>query len=465
MSESWPPGATHALLCGPGTVSPVIDHFKARLIRGATLFVGLLLVLSACSTAGRPTTTTSSPSPEPQVLPPSTTTIVGVAGDQIPPLGLSTAELGSLPGRLVINHRQSVTVIGSDLALLPLGDSQGEVGTQPTWSPDGRSVAWSRVTVDGTAAVIVSSATDGSSTEYVTPFQVFYIQWRPDSGALGVLGAGGEGTALAIIDLGDGQVTEMHSAGSFYFVWSPDGKTLVTHLNGSIIELVDVASGERTPIDTETGTFEAPQWTADGNSIIYIRPVIIQTAGLGGFLAAQATSDELVMHKVATGEVTVLAEGIGMSGFSLSTDGTKIAYTAGRSGTETGMFVVDLASGEQISLGVGLVFAWQWSPDSRKILVFGIEDAGMVLRVWNDGTVKDYFRAVPTGTFLNRYLIFWGQYARSMSVWAPDSSAFVFAAIDRGDDYILLQRVEDEFPSLVAPGSVASFSPAGGSTN
>lgn len=399
--------------------------------------------------------------------PPSTTTTVGAAGEQIPPIGLSTAELEQLPGRLVINadRRQSVLVIGSDLVALPLGDSQGEVGSQPTWSPDGKSVAWSRVVADGTASVVVSSVTDGSSTEYGTPFQVFYIQWRPDSGALGVLGAGGEGTALAIIDLGDGQVTQRHSAGSFYFVWSPDGKTLVTHLNGSIIELVDVASGQRTPIDTETGTFEAPQWTPDGKSIIYIRPVIIQTAGLGGFLAAQANRDELVMQNVATDEVTVLAEGMGMNGFSLSPDGTEIAYTSGRSGTETDMFVVDLATGERKSLEVGLVFAWQWSPDSRKILVFGIEDAGIVLRVWNSGTVKDYFRAVPTGTFFNRYLIFWGQYARSMSVWAPDSSAFVFAAIDRGDDYIFLQLLEDEFPSLVAPGSVASFSPAGDSTN
>lgn len=443
----------------------MIDPFKTRLTRVGSFSVGLLLVLSGCATAGPSSTTTPSPSPTPQVGPPSTTTTVGAAEEQVPPIGLSTAELESMPGRLVINQRQAVTVIGADLAALPLADSQGEVGSQPTWSPDGKSVAWSRVKADGTASVVVSSATDGSSAEYVTPFQVFYIQWRPDNGALGVLGAGGQGTALAIIDLGDGQVTQKHSAGSFYFVWSPDGKTLVTHLNGSIIEFVDVASGQRTPIDTETGTFEAPQWTADGKSIIYIRPVIIQTASLGGFLAAQANSDELVMHKVATGEVTVLAEGIGMNGFSLSPDGTEIAYTAARSGTETDMFVVDLETGERKSLEVGLVLAWQWSPDSRKILVFGIEDAGIVLRVWDNGTVEDYFRAVPTGTFFSRYLIFWGQYVRSMSVWAPDSSAFVFAAIDRGDDYVFLQRLEDEFPTLVAPGSVASFSPAGDSTN
>jgi len=385
----------------------------------------------------------------------------------VPPIGLSTADLASLPGRLVINgdQRQSVTVIEADLVTLPLTDTQAEFASQPTWSPDGQSVAWSRVMSDGTASVVVSSATDGSSTEYITPFQVFYIQWRPDSGALGVLGAGGEGTALAIIDLGDGQVTQKHSAGSFYFVWSPDGKTLVTHLNGSIIELVDVATGRRTPIDTETGTFEAPQWTPDGESIIYIRPIIIQTAGLGGLVAAQANRDELVVHNVATDEVTVLAEDAAMNGFSLSPDSTEIAYTAGRSGVETDMFVVDLATGERESLEVGLVFAWQWSPDSRKILVFGIEDAGIVLRVWNSGTVTDYFRALPTGTFFNRYLIFWGQYTRSMTVWAPDSSAFVFAATDRGDDYVFLQRIEDGFPSLVGPGSVASFSPGGDSTD
>lgn len=445
----------------------MIVPFKIRLIRVGSLSFGLLLFLSACTTAGRPATTGSSQSPTSQAGGPDTTETAGAAEEPVSPIGLSTADLESLPGRLVINtdQRQSVKVIGADLATLALADSGGEAASQPTWSPDGEAVAWSRVQADGTASVVVSKAADGSSTEYITPFQVFYMQWRPDSQALGVLGAGGKGTALAIIDLGDGEVTEKHSAGSFYFVWSPDGKTLVTHLNGSIIELVDVASGQRTPIDTETGTFEAPQWMPDGESIIYIRPVIIQTASLGGLLAAQANRDELVMHNVATDEVTVLAEDVGMKSFSLSPDSTEIAYTAGRSERETDMFVIDLATGDRRAFDVGLVFAWQWSPDSRKILVYGIEDAGIVLRVWNNGTVTDYFRALPTGSFLNRYLIFWGQYSRSMTVWAPDSSAFVFPAIDRGDDYIFLQPLKDEFPSLVAPGSVASFSPVGDSTN
>ncbi len=95
----------------------------------------------------------------------------------------------------------------------------------------------------------------------------------------------------------------------------------------------------------------------------------------------------------------------------------------------------------------------------------GLEDAGLILRVWDSGIVTEYFTALPTGPFFNRYLIFWGQYDRSMTLWAPDSSAFVFPATDRGVDSVFLQRLVDEFPLIVAPGAVANFSPTADLTN
>lgn len=404
------------------------------------------------------TTTTSRPAAT--TTPPTTPSTDGGA-HPVPPIPLSTAELESLPGRIVINsdERQMVSVVDSDLSTLALADSTGEFAAQPTWSPDGRFVAHARVATDGGASVVVTLVEDGSSTDYLTPFRVFYIQWRPDSGAIGVLGAGGQGTALAIIELENGQVTPMHSAGSFYFHWSPDGSTLVTHLDSSVLELVDVATGERITIDTETGTFEAPQWSGDGESIIYARPLTIQSAGFAGWFTTQATMDQLIRRNVASGEETVIAEDLAINSFSLAPDGASIGYTTG---VERELRVVDLDTGNTESIDIGAVFVWQWSPDSRKILVMGLEGEGLVLRVWDNGAVTEYFTALPTGPFFNRYLVFWGQYDRSMTLWAPDSSAFVFPATDRGSDFIFLQRLVDEFPLLVAPGAVANFSPSSG---
>jgi len=432
------------------------------------LAVSSVVALSACSTSAddaptttsvRTQTTTTSPATTPSSPTPSTTTPTDGGAQPVPPIPLSTAELESLPGRLAINsdQRQMVSVMNPDLSFLELADTTGEFAAQPTWSPNGKFVAHARVAADGEASVVVTDIADGSATEYVTPFRVFYIQWRPDSGAIGVLGAGGQGTALVIIELDGGKVTPMHSAGSFYFHWSPDGSTLVTHLDGSALELVDVATGERTPIDTETGTFEAPQWTSDGASIIYVKPLIIQSAGFVAWLSAQAAMDQLISRNVVTGEESVISEDPDINSFSLSPDGTAIGYTTG---ADRELRVVDLATGSREGLAIGTVFTWQWSPDSQKILATGIEDGGLVLRVWDAGTVTEYFTALPTGPFFNRYLIFWGQYDRSMTLWAPDSSAFVFPATDRGVDSVFLQRLEDEFPQIVAPGAVANFAPS-----
>ena len=428
------------------------------------LAVSSIVALSACSPSAVDETTTTSADPQTTTTSPGSTTSSTTpppddGAQPVPPIPLSTAELESLPGRLAINsdQRQLVSVVNSDLSTVDLADTTGEFAAQPTWSPDGRFVAHARVASNGGASLIVTLIEDGSATEFLTPFRVFYIQWRPDSEAIGVLGAGGQGTALAIIELDGGTVTPMHSAGSFYFHWSPDGSTLVTHLDSSTIELVDVASGERTPIDTETGTFEAPQWTGDGESIIYVRPLIIQSAGFVGWFSAQATTDQLISRNVATGEETVIVEDLAINSFSLAPDGASIGYTTG---VERELRTVDIATGNRESIETGTVFVWQWSPDSQKILVMGLSDGGLVLRVWDSGTVTEYFTALPTGPFFNRYLVFWGQYDRSMTLWSPDSSAFVFPATDRGVDSILLQRLDDEFALIVAPGAVASFSPS-----
>ena len=124
------------------------------------------------------------------------------------------------------------------------------------------------------------------------------------------------------------------------------------------------------------------------------------------------------------------------------------------------MFLLDLEGGGSEKVAAPGVFAWQWSPDSRKILLLGLEGGLVSLQVYQMGKITSYQSIVPTDNFLRNYLLFWGQYRLSLDLWAPDSSAFVFTAADRGRDRVFLQRLDDEFPVLLAPGSMAAFSPA-----
>ena len=391
----------------------------------------------------------------------ATTATTEPASPQIP---TSAPEIESLPGVIAVVglNNQTLSLLGPELVSTVVAGSPGEAYAQPTWSPDGRFVAWSRATAEG-GGVVIRTVADGVETEYDTPLLPFYMQWRPDSGAIGLLGAGGVGTALVVLDLDTEAVVAYHAATSFYFDWSPDGKSLITHLDASRLEFVDLATGLTTLVDTETGIFQAAEWTPDGESIIYTRPPETLTASAGGALAAQASvTEELVVHHLATGQIDVIAEAAGINQVSLSADAARVAFTAIGAGAETFMQVVDLASGDTELIEAGTIIAFQWSPDSRKIMLLTVEGQTIAYRVWNEGVVTSYINAPPTIMFRDRYLFFWGQYDRSISLWAPDSSAFVFAAPDTEGDTVFLQLLDEQLPIRLTLGSVATFSPAGG---
>ena len=124
------------------------------------------------------------------------------------------------------------------------------------------------------------------------------------------------------------------------------------------------------------------------------------------------------------------------------------------------MGIVDLAGGRTEEIDAPSTLAWQWSPDSRKILLLGAGDNAMTVSVYESGRITRYQDILPTATFVQNYLYFWSQYDLSHTLWAPDSSAFVFPAFDRNADFVFLQFVNEELPILIGPGSMAVFSPA-----
>ena len=394
------------------------------------------------------TETPSATSPTTSSAPPATIT-------------LSDREIDELPGRLLINGspRQSITLLGPALEPLVIANAPGEFINQPTWSPDGQTIAWARVAENGASSVVLTDNITAVNTEYSTPFSVFYINWRPDGKVVGLLGGLNGLTTLALLDVETGTLTQLHGAVSFYFDWSPDGSKMVSHHDTQRIEVFEPETGTRTPVDTETSAFQAAVWLPDGETILYVRPT--STAQIGGLLAAQtAPVGQLVAHNLETDNISVLAEAVGLEQFSLAPDGTKVTYSAVVSATETLVQVVDLESGETQTIDGGFVYVWQWSPDSDKILLITVVDGLLQYKVWDGETVTTYATAFATGSFSGSYLPFWGQYTLSMSLWAPDSTAFVFPARHEGGDWIFLQLIDDDLPILVGPGSIAAFSPA-----
>ena len=371
-------------------------------------------------------------------------------------LAVSERSIEELPGQIVVNdlRTRSVTILGPKAEQFEPFAIPGEEFHQPTWSPDGSLLAWSRATNDG-FSVVVSSNTGGPATPYETPFGVFYMQWRPDSRAIALLGASEPGqVGLAILDLDSRTVTALNSSTSYYFHWSPDGDELITHLGGTRLEQLDPSTGDTSVLETldpVNSVFQAAAWTPDGRSILYVRPAPPDIAG---------ARDELVTHDLGTGKIDVLAEGNGFFNFAISPDGESVAYSIRNLEGLTFMGIVDLAGGSTERIDAPFTVAWQWSPDSRKILLLGAGQDAMTLGVYESGNITRYQDMIPTTTFVQNYLFFWSQYDLSHSLWAPDSSAFVFPAFYRNADLVFLQFLDDELPVLIGPGSMAVFSPA-----
>lgn len=162
--------------------------------------------------------------------------------------------------------------------------------TDPAWSPDGTTIAFSGTEVRNTEPTdIYLVRPDGSGFSKLThnPDGVLSGQptWSPDGSQLAYSRLdgreGGSGTSdLVIMDLDDGTERTIALPADFYQViapdWSPDGPQLAFGANREGIVgpyIVDVETGDLTKLVPDrhagSGGPSAPSWSADGSRIAF----------------------------------------------------------------------------------------------------------------------------------------------------------------------------------------------------
>jgi TolB protein len=247
---------------------------------------------------------------------------------------------------------------------------------------------------------------------------------------------------------------------------------MIAHLDGEKVSLVS-AEGEETELDPASAPFGAPDWIADGGAFVY----------------AQNAPDarRLVLADPSGVTLRDVADLEGSVSFSVSPGGERVAYVDTGEMAPTAAFgplaVAGLegdAAGAQV-VDEGPVLAFFWSPQGDKLayVVAGDRPADgpraslsptlqsdhlnlwLQWKVWDGERAYELSRFRPSDTFLVDYLRFFDQYARSMTPWAPDGSAFVYAG-DSEDELpgVWVQGVEEgSLPRRIGDGVYAAWSP------
>lgn len=353
----------------------------------------------------------------------------------------------------------------------------------PTWSPNGRRLAFIAQDEGGNAALYV---VEGSRSEprvlFTSPDSApFYVYWSPDSRSVTFLTQEPSSLAMRLADAANpGSARVMAEGSPFYWAWSPEGDQLFMHVGGagaisenahlSFLENSDDA--QRVELKLAPGNFQAPVWSMNGEFVAYI--------------AANDSGDEAIYRTdVATDRLTVLTSLDGPTFMVLSPDDQHIAYLEVRQDQQFPIvgsaYIVDTQGGNKRTVLRNAVAAMYWSPDGKKLaLLTPTEgDEAPVARVPGLAAPlpqRDGFRwwvydvetealellttFVPTVEFLQT-VPFFDQYHLSLTFWSPDSRYLVItegnASSSNGTVWIL-DTTGHEAPRKIGDGTFAVWS-------
>ena len=360
--------------------------------------------------------------------------------------------------------------------------------SQPTWSPDGRSLAFARTAITGRRSLSSSiwvAAGDGAQPREVyrsDRLRPIYLYWSPDSAKLTMLSqpVGSAELELGVIDVVQDLYRQLDRGQPYYWSWLPDNSALITHVGGDI-RFNDAARLSLVPLDPQRGKsdfnippagFQAPAVSADGRFLAYV------TAARDG--------SALVMRELNGPEERLLADVPGVAYFAFAPRGTNIAVmTSARPGPSADgqLAVYDTGADTELVLPHDDVIAFFWSPNGRRIAYLvparaADEETGLAidpvfareqgqfyaeLRVVNVRRGNSWRVALfpLSPRFVREQLPYFDQYLRSTSVWSPDSRSLAYPALtEAGTPGIFVSPASGTLrPQLIAEGDFAHWSP------
>lgn len=400
----------------------------------------------------------------------------------------------SLPASLFVDKspvKNKIVFVGNDKNLWlvsPEGSDPRQITDDgrgyrfPTWSKDGRYLAFIGPDEKNNAALYVTPAGDS------TPFIVFdepksapfYLYWAPDGDSITFLTQEESSMSMRLANAKAGTSRVLAQGAPFYWVWSPVGDRVLMHVGGSraiseqahLSILENREDANRIELGLAPGRFQAPNWSSDGTNIFYIA-------------ADDEGQESIYKMNAETLEQALITELTGFAFMVLSPTDENIAYLQIEEDDQAPFgtaYLVD-ADGAKVGhrLADHLVGSMYWSPDGTKLamLTIGRQNDGSTARAgglaaplrqeivfrWLIYDLETEELELLTSFFPTRDFLqtvpFFDQYHLSLTFWSPDSRYLVITKREEGDNegtIWVLDTDGEEEPRQIGEGTLAVWS-------
>lgn len=339
---------------------------------------------------------------------------------------------------LVVNHSDSAPVAGSndpDYSLwrvpVPAGSPRaiGVRTREATWSPDGRTLAYS------SPSGLFQSELDGSHPTQIaaTPNEPFYLRWSPDGQHVrfSAPDSTSAGFYLWQADLATHTAAKLFpnlpsSARPWSGGWTADGKYFFySAISGGIRNLYAV----REKSDPFHRTNSSPVQLTNGPLAFYLP--MLSKDGKRLFVVGEQTRGELIRYDSSTHQFVPYAQSISADHIAYSPDGQWMAYIE----FPEEILVrsrIDGSDRRQLTYPPMRVRNPEWSPDGSQIAFHGFSDTGAHSRI---------YLVSPNGG-LPTLATQASDDPQTYPSWTSDGSAILFSASDISQSRFDLRLVD-----------------------